>query len=452
MSRTTCCSPLQLRGDEARHVQSESPEAIAALLTAPDGTQGVLYSALWDKAFSHTLFELMARRRRVRGEAGELIGAPLRPISDPGSSVLDKSGRTNNSFIFGDQFILKLFRHNESGIHPELEVGRFLTEETNFANCAPIAGRLEYVTSRGVSTLLGVLHDFVKHEADGWHFTMDSLSRFYDHAQVLIEVPRDRDSGYDLTGDYLERARLMGQRTGELHLALASGVENPEFAPEPFGDFYRQSLYHAILVMTTRVFQTLRASFHKLSPEEIDLAKQVLLLETEMRTKLRKFRDTKIGGMRIRTHGNYNLHEVLYTGKDFVIIDFEGNPSRHLTERRMKRSPLFDAASMLGSLHEAAHAARLRHAPAALVRTPEDAARAFEWSEWWYRWAAGAFLNGYLPLVNQAGLLPASEDDRKMLLDVLSLERLMIRIDCHLTQDCTMISVPLTGILRLLAV
>jgi maltose alpha-D-glucosyltransferase/alpha-amylase len=174
-------------GEEMARVQTESPASVTAILRAANGTDGILYSALWDESFARTLMEAFPRRRRFKGEAGELaafafrsfreISGVLRPASEP---VVGKSGTTNNSFVFGERFILKLFRHIESGIHPELEMGRFLTERTSFTNIAPIAGEIEYLSSRGESTVLGVLHAFVKHEADAWHFTLDSLSRFFE--------------------------------------------------------------------------------------------------------------------------------------------------------------------------------------------------------------------------------------------------------------------------------
>ena len=146
-----------------------------------------------------------------------------------------------------------------------------------------------------------------------------------------IDAP---DEVSELIGDYLERSRLLGQRTAELYLALTSSAGGADFEPEPFSDFYRQGLYHGILGQTTHLCQTLRLRLETLPETSRPQAQRALLIEEAIRARLRLFRDLKMTGARIRLHGNYNLRDVLYTGKDFAIIDFEGDPTRHLTERR----------------------------------------------------------------------------------------------------------------------
>jgi maltose alpha-D-glucosyltransferase/alpha-amylase len=305
----------------------------------------------------------------------------------------------------------------------------------------------------------------VKSEADGWKYTMDSLSRFFERAQTLPDAPQDALFGAggrqllvlseadvpeavrNLIGEYLERARLLGQRTGELHVALAGNGGDPDFAPEPISDFYRQGLYHGILALTTRVFQALRLSSAKLPENARHDAELVVGLEGRVRTRLRKFRDTKTGGLRIRVHGNYNLNEVLYTGKDFIITDFGGDPMRHLTERRMKRPPFFDVAGMLGSLYDAARAARQGRAPG-IIHSPEDAAAADRWAECWYRWSSAALLKGYMTAVKDSRLLSPSRQEMGVLLDVFCLERFITQTDRCLTQDRSGLAMPLGGILQ----
>ena len=213
----------------------------------------------------------------------------------------------------------------------------------------------------------------------------------------------------ELTGEYLERARLLGQRTAELHLALGSDPNDADFAPEPLSEFYKQGFYHALLALTTRISQT----------ERITSA-----TEESIRTHLRAFRDSKLSGLRIRIHGTYELREVLYTGKDFVIIDFEGDAPRPLTQRRIKRHPLTDVAGMIVSLHEAAHAARLGQAPGSTHR-PENPAVSTRWAECWFLWAAAAFLKGYIATMGKSPLLPPTPQDTALLLNLFTLERLL---------------------------
>jgi maltose alpha-D-glucosyltransferase/alpha-amylase len=462
-------------GEEMARVQTESPAAVTAHLRAANGMEGILYSALWDESFARTLMEAFPRRRRFKGEAGELaafafrsfreISGVVRPALEP---VVGKGGATNNSFVFGERFILKLFRHVESGIHPELEMGRFLTERTSFTNVAPIAGGLEYLSSRGESTVVGVLHAFVKHEADAWHFTLDSLSRFFERTQTSRSLPDDSLFGADganlitlsaidapatvhaLIGEYLESSRLLGQRTAELHIALAGDAVDADFRPEPLSRFYRQGFYHGVLALTTRLCQTLRGALETL-PERVRIdARRVLGHEEDIRTRLRLFRDSEMTGLRIRVHGNYSLSDVLYTGKDFIIVDFEGEPTRHLTERRIKRPPLYDVASMLVSLHDAVHAGRLGQM-FGHVNVIDDAPLSFRWAECWYRWVAASFLKGYMGQMGSALLLPGAAEDKATLLNTVSLERFIAQADNYSGLNPDALSIPLTGILGVVA-
>jgi maltose alpha-D-glucosyltransferase / alpha-amylase len=179
-------------------------------------------------------------------------------------------------------------------------------------------------------------------------------------------------------------------------------------------------------------------------------ARRVLGYEEDIRARLRLFRDAEMTGLRIRVHGNYNLADVLYTGKDFVIVDFEGESSRHLTERRIKRPPFYDVATMLVSLHDAVHAARLGRMPGS-INTMDDAPLSFRWAELWYRWVAAFFLKGYMGPMGSALLLPGTAEDRAILLNTVSLERFIAQADNYSGLNPDALSVPLTGILGVVA-
>ncbi len=450
-------------GDEMARVRANAPEAIAAGLKTADGSQGILYSALWDESFAGVLIDALARRRRFKGEAGEIGALTFRPFRElwgagrePLGPAVSKTGTSNSSFVFDDRLILKLFRQVEPGIHPELEIGRFLTEQTSFANIAPLAGRLEYQPVRGEATVLGVLHGLVKHETDAWHYTMDSLSRFFERTQTSRDLPDDALFGTgerqpivlsrievpekvkEIAGEYLERSRLLGQRTAELHLALAGNVADEDFSPEPFSDFHKQGLYHGILALATRIFLAL--------PPE---TRRVPGLEEGIQARLRLFRDVKMTGSRIRVHGNLILSEVLYTGKDFIFVDFEGEPARHLTERRMKRPPFVDVAAMLVSFYDAVHAGRLGQIPG-IVRSMDDSDSSLRWAEFWYRWVGAAFLRGYLAAMGDTPLLPGTDEEREILLSTLCIERFISQAERCCSGNPEALSVPLSGIRRVI--
>ena len=357
-----------------------------------------------------------------------------------------RAEQANNSITFRDRFILKLFRRVEQGVHPDVEIGMFLAEKASAVHVPVVAGNLEYRSGAGEPPItLGVLHSFIQHEANAWHYTMDSLGRFFERARmrplpdqsvleaegashhVMLISKEAPVMAAELIGTYLERARQLGQRTAELHTALAEDRTDPDFAPEPFSDSYRLAMYHSMLTLVTRSLELLRRGLSSLPEPMLREAQAVLSAEEKLGTCLRFLRDTRIKGMRIRTHGHYHLGQVLFTGKDFVIIDFEGQPQKHFSERRKKRSPLQDVASMLVSFRYAASAAQFGLVPGVIAR-PEEVNFLERWGEFWYRWVSTAFVGGYLGEA-KPGKLMQSDEEVGALLEICLLEESLSRLE-----------------------
>jgi maltose alpha-D-glucosyltransferase/alpha-amylase len=243
-------------------------------------------------------------------------------------------------------------------------------------------------------------------------------------------------------------ARLLGQRTGELHVALAQDGDNPDFAPEPFTDFYRRGLYQGMLTQVAQTLQRLRQQLKHLPDAIQDVAQGVLDAQTEVRRHFQALRDCRMTAKRIRCHGDYHLGQVLYTGKDFIIIDFEGEPARPLSVRRLKRSPLWDVAGMLRSFHYAAYAALLDQT--AGVR-PEDLPCLEPWAQSWTAWVSAAFLQAYLAVTAQTGLQPQDPDELQILLHAYVLEKALYELDYELNHRPDWVRIPLQGIMSILA-
>ncbi len=259
-----------------------------------------------------------------------------------------------------------------------------------------------------------------------------------------MEIPA---ATVDLLGDYVEMMRLLGKRTAEMHLALASQPDDPAFAPEPFTDFYRHSLYHGMLVLSMRAFEMLK---NTQVPEDTAAAVADLLKrEAEVQARLQALRDRRLYVTRIRLHGDYHLGQVLHTGKDFVIVDFEGDPHRSISQRRIKGCPLRDVASMLRSLDYAAHSALLGHVPG--VVAPKDAGESLRgWATFWSRWASALFLAGYLDTAGRTSFLPATVDDTRLLLHFYLLERALTELRHELTERLDWVRIPVDGLLNIL--
>jgi maltose alpha-D-glucosyltransferase / alpha-amylase len=387
----------------------EDSRFVLARLEAPDGSAAWLHSAFRDREFCEELLAAILRRRRHAGDRGQLIGSHTRtlrgllgsdhPALEPSVA---KTEQENTTVFYGDRLALKILRKLEAGPHPELEITSFLTQ-IGFPNAPRLAGSLEYRLGSGdspdSSMTFAILHGFIHETTDAWRYTLNQLGVFFEHALARSPTgPPDPDlddtEARELIGSYMEAVRLLGKRTAELHLALASNTDNPDFAPEPFTDFYRLGLYHGILNRFYRMLDQLRTAEPQL-PENVRADARALLdRQNGIRAKIRFLRDQRLTASRIRTHGDYHLDQVLYTGKDFVIIDFEGDPSRPLSERRIKRSPLEDIAGMLDSFYHAAHGVLFGETPG-VIPVPENLDALEAWAKFWFRWVSRAFIAAY---------------------------------------------------------
>ncbi|HMC08048.1 MAG TPA: alpha-glucosidase C-terminal domain-containing protein, partial [Actinomycetota bacterium] len=291
-------APAQRSSDLQRSVF----ETAVARLKTRDG-DWMLYDALWDKDFDSSLLEAIGRRRQfgAGADGGRLLATPtkaFKPVSGGNAAELEPAAlqaeQSNTSVIYGDRLFFKLFRRPEEGVNPDLEIGRFLTERAGFPQVPAVAGALEYRRGKSEPMTLGILQELVPNSGDAWHYTLDTLGRFFEAALVrrpdVGEPPLPEGIGIfeaayldppqlakETMADYLERAKLLGCRTAELHLALASDSEDPAFSPEPITSFYQRSLFQTMRSITVQNFRLLRSL-----RQEIPEAVQILDLEGEV--------------------------------------------------------------------------------------------------------------------------------------------------------------------------
>jgi maltose alpha-D-glucosyltransferase/alpha-amylase len=449
-------------------------DTIARLGVAARGGEiaGALQDGTGDPRLATALLDLMRRRRRVRGRTLEVRGVPARalrrllgPEDAPAPRMLGAE-QSNTSWIFGDRLVGKLLRRPDEGLSPDLEITRHLTERAHFAQVPALAGHLEWQRGRDEPATLAVYQAFVPNEGDAWTFTRDEIERYLE--DVLAD-PERRDQPPPAPpagvlervaegaperlvapfGAYLEMARLLGRRTGELHLALAAAEDDPAFVPEPFTPFVRRSFYQSLRNSGVRGFDLLREQQAALPESAREDATRVLGLEDEIFERLRATLERPLGGRLIRCHGDYHLGQVLFTGKDFVILDFEGEPARSLAERRRKRSPLADVAGMLRSFHYASESVLARGVEGSGLRA-EDVPALRPWARQWYAWVTAGFLDTYLEVVGPSRLLPDSRVELGLLLDLHLMEKALYELGYELNNRPAWVRLPLRGILEVL--
>jgi maltose alpha-D-glucosyltransferase/alpha-amylase len=291
------------------------------------------------------------------------------------------------------------------------------------------------------------------------------MKRYFDRVMVLPPEARDDGSAglslidlaerevprntVQVLGAFFEMVRLLGKRTGELHLALASDGDNKDFAPEPFTPFYQRSLYQSFRNHLTHHFQILQRELKNLPDSAKPLAERVLGMRDTMLARFRTVHQSALDTVRIRCHGNYHLGHVLYTGKDFVILDFEGEPGRSLSERRIKRPVLRDVAAMIRSLDYASQAVLFQQREAGTLQ--EEQLRAIRpWAEFWSRRMSAGFLGAYLETVRDSNLVPKSKTGISVLLDAFVLDRALTEMGHDVIQRPNWLHVSLQSILQLM--
>ena len=430
-------------------------------ISGPDGDKHLVFTdALKDEDFLSLMLEAIQTDLIFTGEDSEIRTSHTQALSLQETGAAGslrpraiKAEQSNSSIAYGDRLMLKFFRRLEEGLNPDLEMSSFLTGKAHYRHTPQLLGALEYSTGKGRRMTQGILQAFVPNQGDAWQYTMNSISSFYDDAVKASSEPPPTAGqnrfGRASLASFLESVELLAKRTAELHLALASDSHDPDFAPESFDEKFQQSFENSLLELTERVFAQLRQTKNHL-PEVASLkAQEILSSEQHITQRFRSALSNPMHALRTRIHGDYHLGQVLYTGSDFVIIDFEGEPARPLSERRQKRSPLQDVAGMLRSFHYAAYAPLLAPAGTSSIAQSKKGNLNL-WAEAWAKWVGDRFLTEYLKIAGGASFLPPTRTEITALLQLHVLEKAVYELGYELNNRPEWVAIPLEGISKAL--
>lgn len=464
-------------GPAAAALAERHPHAVIARLDRGlEGEGALLLDAMACGTVLEPLLKLFSRGTTPAGDSGSLVptsGKPLREVLKHGplTTKVPEFEQTNSTLVVGEALLFKMYRQIEPGINPEAEIGLFLARNVARAleaagngedgplpgqSPAPaVLGSLAYQTKKGEPASLVLLQKFVPNEGVAWDMTLTRLSAFFDlvlgrpeaapprmHAKgrVAQSLEEPHPLMQELIGPFLSQIRLLGRRTGQLHRALVGSKAEPHFVPEAFTTLHQQSIYQRAHVMLARTFGNLERAQRQLPEPSRSLANSVLALEPEIDRRLRKVTRDKIEVARIRCHGDLHLGQVLYTGQDFLIIDFEGEPARPLNERRYKRCPLRDLMGLLRSFDYACEATlrsgRFRE---------EDRERLRLWATAWKEQVSAAVLHAYLHETEGAPFIPRKVSDTELLLEFFELEKVIYEIRYEMDNRPDWLDLPLTG-------
>lgn len=455
------------------HVPSESGSDSSQLRVRSHNLaeEVALTDAVTDQQFQTHLFDAIANgvsltgmKGRIRAVCTEALPSLWQSSQGALTPSVMNAEQSNSSVIYEKRLVLKIFRRVEEGLNPDLEIGGFLTDKSSFRNVPPLAGYLEYSDKAGHTTSLGMLQGYVVNQGDAWQFTLQGLTEYYArapqwgspakgeimHAPLLTVCGQTiREEARQRIGPYLDSAALLGRRTAELHLALASAVNDPDFAPQPFAQADQIALMNSGLQLLADNFDLLRRRLRDLPGLARQEADRILLREADARRRFQSLAGLKTSAWVTRIHGDYHLGQILYTGSDFVIVDFEGEPARPLEQRRKKRSPLQDVAGMLRSFHYAAYALLLQQANAETM--PQERLQKLSlWAQYWQMWVSAAFLKIYLEVSDNAIFIPKDREELALLLNLYLLDKAVYELGYELNNRPTWVRIPLAGISQVL--
>ncbi len=476
--------------DGRSHRAEEPGLRIAALSSSGDGPSDFLVDAAADEGFAARLVDAIVRRRRLSSGHGALVGRP-------GPSLRGSAGRetiltaetaaadeATPAGMDGKAAVLQFRHFVEIGPDPATEVIHFLTAH-GAVWVAPILGELAYRPASGQSGVVALLRAAMPHDGNVEDLMRNSFLGYLELAAAAPspapgplpspapeagtlsltaadmlraaatdptaggEAPWSTGHAADFLGSYLDTARAIGDRVGEVHLLLASEPNDPIFAPEPFTRLYQRSLHKSIEGLAMRAYRLLSNRTSGLEEASLADAQQVLALRGRLTDRLGTLRAGKLGGARIRIPGALCLDRVMQTEHGRVMLDLDGDTGRPASERRLKRSPLRDVVAMLQSFHDVA-LGRLREADVGGSLRQEDAAALDVWARHWYLLVSAAFLRGYRGTTGRASFLPGEEAEWVSLLDVFLIESALGRLVADMRDESDRLPSSIRGLLEAL--
>jgi maltose alpha-D-glucosyltransferase/alpha-amylase len=457
---------VRLDAERVQAISEKHPEAVFS--PCRDG-QGAICDATFDDRFCQWLQASIERDERLdfsmgflRGTAGQFY-ADLRGDKDvPLAAQRSSAEQSNTSIRYGDKLILKLFRHIEVGPNPDCEITRYLGEQRGLKNIPKFGGMIFFQSDSGEMATLGMLQEMIDNQGDGWVWTLEELARYFENcaasqvspdllATSRLSLVALADQGLsaeasDAIGIYLDTAAHLARRTAEMHVALATGTDDRDFAPQPLTAKDMERLSLGLRDRASEAIRQLKAGLGRLPDDIADLAGSVLAHRRSLLTHFDGLDSLPVKLLKTRVHGDFHLGQVLRVKNDFVLLDFEGEPARPLAERRGLHSPLKDVAGLLRSFSYAAHAAFMAHA----ARRPQSAASLEPWAVLWERCVSAAFLKAYRTATKGAQLLPEDSATLARLLDAYLMDKALYELAYELGSRPTWVRIPLLGIFSMI--
>ncbi len=417
-------------------IKNRHPESVISKVSL-NGEDAILYDGMHDETLVQELFNHIRKRSKLKGRHGEIEGSSgsrLRKLNEellPLKPHVVAYRPSNTSIILGDQYFLKMYRNLQEGENPDVEILKNLTRHTDFENIPPYVGRLHYKREGFEDTSVALLADLIPNVGSAWEMTQTSIESFFDRALSEKEQSRKPSSFSsqeleELIGPFfLEMVHLLGQRTASMHQAMTTIDQVKGFEPEPFSLLYQKSLYQSLRTFVKRSFSWVQNHMEQLSPENQEMLLKVINEEGQYFSYIQDILERgKIDAWKTRIHGNYKLDKLLFTGKDFIVTDFEGEVENVLSLRKLKHCPLKDLASLMGSFRYAVHMGYFQRKEF----VPVNGNYLRPLLDKWYDMVSSALLDGYLQEAQNYRFIPRDKEQVHELLNLFTFERAVMEI------------------------
>jgi maltose alpha-D-glucosyltransferase/alpha-amylase len=351
--------------------------------------------------------------------------------------------------------IIKFYKRPDEGLNPEEEALIYLQENTGFNHILSFSGSLKYLRTGSESYTPGIISEYKRFESDAWKFFSDSLDNYFDRISVkekkevhFINSLFDMNFNLSLFEEFVDQmtigmSALLGEITAQMHMALSS-AEDTTIKAEPVTIFYQRSIYQS---MRSHIKSTFRLLKNKSTSDSKSLIPEIINYEQKLISFIDRILKIKFSAKKIRIHGNYNLKQILFTGKDFIITNFEGQPGIPYTERKLKRSPLRDAASLIFSLHTVAYHKLTKQN----IFPQEEINKTENYVIQWWLSISRIFISKYFKTFseNKNPVIQAEIFDLNYLLLVYLLEKVLVDLSYGINSNADWVNIKLKALAQL---
>ena len=447
----------------AQRLGENCPEAILANIKVGNDN-GLLVDALYTTEMQHLLIEKLANNESIKLHQSKVdftsnpnVKKKLGDEPVIKSKINTEDGFT--SIAYDNGYILKMYRKVDPTTNPDVEITKYLTEEAKFNHIPQFSGAIEWKFMNDVISL-GMLQVLVENHGDGYHFMLTRINNYIErilarNIEELYKTPLlgtlidpiafddlDEELQILLGGTASEQARVIGKRVGEMHLALAATKQVKDFTPEDFSLHYQRSLFSTMQARVREAYEKGHRKIKGLSENSTKELEDILARKDDVLKTLKKIYKNKLDVIRIRIHGNLHLGQVLFTGRDVVITDFGGDPLRSFSDRRLKRSPLRDVASMIRSFRYVAYEGFLKTAQV----QGNHVQPLLPFAKIWAHYMAGFFMKAYLDTVSDSMLIPKDKAEMQMMIETFILEMSLSDLREELAKESDAVVIPIKSI------